>query len=298
MNTPLTQIHQDFCNYCLAFKGNTKQTILWYKEAFTYLTKYSQAISLNDLNSEVIEKWILQGKLEKNWSAKTIKNRLQALSLFFDWCVTKKLIPQNPTENIPRPKLPKRIPKHLSKEEALALLDWAKNYPYSYKFDKFRSIAIIATFIYTGIRLRELKNLKMEDIDLSAMTLFINNGKGDKDRVIPLNPILIEYLSKYLTQRKRLNKCCPYFFTALREDTCMSPNVVKRLKEKLSKKSGIKFHPHLLRHTFATLMLEGGCDLFALSKMMGHSEIQTTTLYLSATTEHLREQIIKHPLNL
>ena len=73
--------------------------------------------------------------------------------------------------------------------------------------------------------------------------------------------------------------------------------MIKRLVEKLREKSGIYFYPHMLRHTFATLMLEGGCDLFALSKMMGHSDIKTTTIYLSATTAHLQEQIKKHPLD-
>ncbi len=69
--------------------------------------------------------------------------------------------------------------------------------------------------------------------------------------------------------------------------------VVKKIRQK----SGIHFYPHLLRHTFATLMLEGGCNIYALSKMLGHSDIKTTTIYLAATTAHLQEQIRKHPLD-
>ncbi|MBS1492230.1 MAG: site-specific integrase [Bacteroidetes bacterium] len=72
---------------------------------------------------------------------------------------------------------------------------------------------------------------------------------------------------------------------------------IKRLVERIKEASGIKFHVHKLRHTFATLMLEGGCDIFSLSKMMGHSDIKTTTIYLAACVHHLREQILKHPLN-
>jgi site-specific recombinase XerD len=72
---------------------------------------------------------------------------------------------------------------------------------------------------------------------------------------------------------------------------------IKRLVEAIREASGIKFTIHKLRHTFATLMLEGGCDIFSLSKMMGHSDIKTTTIYLAASAEHLRAQMIKHPLN-
>ena len=76
----------------------------------------------------------------------------------------------------------------------------------------------------------------------------------------------------------------------------MSDNVIKRLFAKLQQKSKLKFHPHMLRHTFATLMLEGGCDIFSLSKMMGHSDIKTTAIYLTATVKHLQGQMRKHPL--
>lgn len=152
--------------------------------------------------------------------------------------------------------------------------------------------------MYTGIRLQELRNLKMVDVDFTEKTLFVESGKGDKDRIVPLNNKLIEILQDYLKERVRLKKSCPYFFTAMREDNRMGDLVIKRLVIKIREKTKIHFYPHLLRHTFATLMLEGGCDLFSLSKMLGHSDIKTTTIYLSATTAHLQQQIEKHPLNL
>ena len=124
----------------------------------------------------------------------------------------------------------------------------------------------------------------------------MKSGKGDKDRIIPLNETLIDILKAYLEERSRLNKKCEYFFTTMREDNRMGDLVIKRLIVKIKEKSGIPFYAHLLRHTFATLMLEGGCDLFSLSKMLGHSDIKTTTIYLAATAAHLQGQIEKHPL--
>lgn len=258
---------------------------------------YTNIEDVENISKRVVEDWIFAGKAEKKWMAKTIKNHLMAMSLFVDWLIEEEYMKENVVKRIPKPRLPKRIPKHLPKDEALELLEWARNYPYSYKFERSRATAIMAVFLYTGVRLEELRNLKVEDLNLENRTLFVRSGKGNKDRIIPLNTRLIEFLEVYLKDRKRLEKSCPYFFTAMRENAQMGDSAIKRLIWKIREKSGIYFHPHMLRHTFAVLMLEGGCDLFSLSKMMGHSDIKTTTIYLSATTAHLQEQIVKHPLS-
>ena len=175
---------------------------------------------------------------------------------------------------------------------------WTRNYPYAYPFEAARAEAIIATFLYTGIRKAELRSLEVRDVDLANRVLTVRAGKGSKDRMIPLIPRMIPILEAYLRERHRLNREMPYFFAGIRTRTRISASVINSLVEKLRKKSGIHFSAHKLRHTFAVLMLEGGCNLFALSKMMGHSDIKTTTIYLSATTAHLQEQIGKHPLEV
>jgi len=290
-------LHNRFCQYSVVFKGNTKSTIRWLKGDFSQFISFSKIESINDLTRSIVEDWIVKGKLESNWSAKTIRLRIQSLSLFVDWCVKEGLIEENFVKDIPRPKVPAMIPKHLTETQTEILFDWVKNYPYEYKFDRTRSIAIISTFIYTGIRKEELRNLRFTDVDLTNKTLFVKSGKGSKDRIVPIHSKLIDVLNDYLKDRKRLKKTCPYFFTSMRQDTKMGDLVIKRLVQKLRKKSGLHFYPHLLRHTFATLMLEGGCNLYALSKMLGHSDIKTTTIYLSATQSHLQEQIVKHPIS-
>lgn len=295
-DTELVRLHNRFRDYSFTFKGNRPRTIKWYYHTFTEYITFSKSEKLADFTKHSIEDWIFNGKSEKNWSAKTVRNYLQATSLFGDWLVQEEYIDSNPIRKISRPRLPKQLPKHLSMDDAMKVLDWTKNYPYGYKFEKKRGHAIIATFIYTGLRLEELRNLKVDEVDIESKTLFVRSVKGGKDRMIPMTLSLIEILEEYLKERRRLKKTCPYFFTALRQDSEMGEHVIKRLVKKIRERSGIYFYPHLLRHTFATLMLEGGCDLFSLSQMMGHSDIKTTTIYLSDTASHLQEQIIKHPL--
>jgi site-specific recombinase XerD len=100
-----------------------------------------------------------------------------------------------------------------------------------------------------------------------------------------------------LKERKRFKRTCPEFFTSFIHNKGLSRDGLEHVVDKLKTASGMKFGLHQLRHTFATLMLEGGCDIFSLSKMMGHASIKTTTIYLAASAEHLRTQMFKHPLN-
>jgi site-specific recombinase XerD len=171
------------------------------------------------------------------------------------------------------------------------------NYPYTYTYQRYRNHAVFATFIFTGLRRKELLSLRFADVDLENKSIFVNQGKGGKDRVIPICSTLNGVLVRYLEERRRLKKTCPEFFTSLNRDGGFTNEGLKRVVDLFNKRSGIKFNVHRLRHTFATLMLEGGCDIFSLSKMMGHSDIKTTTIYLAASAEHLRGQMMKHPMN-
>jgi site-specific recombinase XerD len=134
-------------------------------------------------------------------------------------------------------------------------------------------------------------------LDIENMTIFVRQGKGSKDRIVPMSYTLALSLKSYLGYRRKLNKSCPEFFTSLIRNQAFTDSGLRRLVDQISKASGIEFTIHKLRHTFATLMLEGGCDIYSLSKMMGHSDIKTTTIYLAASAEHLRSQMTKHPMN-
>ena len=160
-----------------------------------------------------------------------------------------------------------------------------------------RNHAVLATFLYTGLRKKELLRLRFLDVDLTNLSIFVYRGKGGKDRSVPICQSLAEILSVYMKERQHIRRTCPEFFTSFTHNMGMCDSALRRVIARLREASGIGFSAHRLRHAFATLMLEGGCDIYSLSRMLGHSDISTTTIYLAASAEHLRAQMMKHPLN-
>ena len=293
----IQKLHEKFCNYSEALKDNTPRTIRWFREVFSYFTKQTSVRTPQDITADVIEEWIIMGKMKKGWSAKTRRTRLQAMKSFCEWLVLKNYLQENPLDYIALPSLPKRIPEYLTKEQAKELLQCTEYYDFDYHFERKRALAIIATFLFTGIRRQELIDLKYNEVDLANRVIFVRNGKGKKDRIVTFCPRLKMILHDYQKDRERLRKSCSNFFTSLRYNTKMGDKVIPRLCKKIKKASEIPCNPHLLRHTYAVLMLQGGCDIFHLSELMGHSDIKTTTIYLNAAVNHLQKQTGRHPLN-
>jgi len=261
------------------------------------LCENQKITEIEEVNGDKVRAFFFYGRTQRNWNANSFITFHKSLVVFFRWCVQEKYLKDNPAEDIETPKLERKLPPKLTKQEAMKLLEVVYNYPYHFKFERYRNHAIFSTFIFSGIRSKELIHLKYTDIDVENLSLFVFQGKGGKDRVVPICYKLAESLKKYLTERQRLNKTCPEFFASLNRNVGFTNSGLKRLVIKIKKASGINFTVHKLRHTFATLMLEGGCDIYSLSKMMGHSDIKTTTIYLAASAEHLRSQMTKHPLN-
>lgn len=288
---------QKFYDYSLFIKGYSKETIKRYRQIISFYRRFAKVSQIKEITEENIRAFLLYGRTERAWRATTFILYHKSLLVFCRWCVAQKYMTSNPAEDMEMPKLEKRLPPKLTKQEALKLLEIVYNYPYDYKFLRYRNHAMFSTFIFAGLRKKELLKLKLTDVDIENLSIFVNQGKGSKDRIIPMSYTLAQTLKRYLMERNRLNKTCSEFFCSLNRNMGYTNNGLKRLVVQMRKASGIKFTIHKLRHTFATLMLEGGCDIFSLSKMMGHSDIKTTTIYLAASAEHLRSQMGKHPLN-
>jgi site-specific recombinase XerD len=286
-----------FCDYSSFIKGYSIATVRRYRNTVLSYCKMMGVSEISQVNDNNVRELFYKGRTERNWSPNTFIVYHKTLLVFFRWCVKQGYLTKNPVEDVEKPKLENKLPFKLNKQTALKLLEIVYNYPYDSRFLRYRNHAIFSTFIFTGLRKKELLNLKYSDVDLENFTIFVKQGKGNKDRIIPMSYTLAQTLKRYVEERKRFNKTCPEFFASSRGNMGFTDNGLKKLVELMRDKSKIKFTVHKLRHTFATLMLEGGCDIYSLSKMMGHSDIKTTTIYLSASAEHLRGQITKHPLN-
>jgi len=290
-------LSRQFCEYSLSIRGYSPYTIRRYRTCVAFFSKASGIAKMEDITEEGVRAFFYSGRLDRNWSPNTFAIYHKSLLVFFRWCIKQGHLERNPVADIEMPKKEKKLPRKLTKQDALRLLELAYNYPYEYPFLRYRNHAIFSTFVYAGLRKQELLNLKLTDVDTDNLTIFVRQGKGNKDRIVPMSTALAQALKRYKDERKRLHKTCPEFFCSLRGNEPFTVNGLKKLIEQLRISLRLHFSAHTLRHTFATLMLEGGCDIFSLSKMMGHSDIKTTTIYLAATADHLRLQMTKHPLN-
>lgn len=288
---------QQFYDYSQFIRGYSKDTIRRYRQVINFYCALAGIEEIEEVNNDNVRNLFFYGRTQRKWSANTFICYHKSLGVFFRWCIQEGKMKDNPTKDIEIPKLEKRLPPKLTKQEAMRLLEVVYNFPYKYHFLRYRNYAIFSTFLFAGLRKKELLKLKYTDVDLENLSIFINQGKGSKDRVVPICAKLADCLERYLKERKRLKRTCPEFFTSLNRNIGFTETGIKRLVESIKKASDIKFSIHKLRHTFATLMLEGGCDIYSLSRILGHNDIKTTTIYLAASAEHLRSQMTKHPLN-
>lgn len=287
-----------FYDYSLNIRGYSRATVKRYKYVIEAFAKFTGVRKISDISDSKVREVFYYGRTSRNWSANTYLIYYLTLKVFFRWCSQQGLLSSNPIDGIEIPKIEKKLPVRLTKSDAMRILDLVETCPNHNYFTRQRNYALFSMFIFAGLRKQEALNLKVADVDVENMTVFVRRGKGNKDRILPMSSMLVQSLKRYLEERKRLRRTTSYFFASSFKDMRYTDNGLKRLVKQISEASGTKFSVHKLRHTFATLMLEGGCDIYSLSKMMGHSDIKTTTIYLSATPEHLRSQMTKHPLNM
>lgn len=290
-------LRDQFCDHSTFIRGYSPDTIRRYRTTIQLFCRNANVREIEQCTPERVREFFYRGRAERHWSTASFITFHNSLAVFFRWCVERGLMPSNPADGIERPKLSKRLPQRLTEQEVLRLLEYVQNYPWPYTFLRYRNYAIFATFVFAGLRKNELLHLRLVDLDLDDRSILVRQGKGSKDRMVPVSSTLAGILARYLEERRRLGRTCPEFFTSLNRDMGFTEEGLKRLVIAAKRMTRLEFHVHTLRHTFATLMLEGGCDIFSLSKLMGHSDIKTTTIYLAASASHLQAQMVKHPLN-
>ncbi len=234
-------------------------------------------------------------RLEKRGlSVRSRSRALAALRSFYKYLLRGGLIKNSPCEVVDTPKMVKRLPEYLTREEVERLLEA----PGMDTAVGLRDRAMIEVLYATGLRVSELVSLKLNDLNLQRgyLTAF---GKGGKQRIVPMGQTSLELVAKYLgTGRGAILKgrSSPYLFVTARGTKMSRQNFWSMLK-RYALRAGVdrkKIKPHIIRHSFATHLLEGGADLRVVQEMLGHADISTTQIYTHITTESLKNLHSKH----
>lgn len=247
------------------------------KKVYSYWCLKYLSRSSSNLSTESIRSYLLELH-KKGFSKSSI--RLVVAALKFLLCSVLK-IELNITD-IPIPKKKKQLPKHISKDDILKLINSYKNLKHK----------LVVSLLYSsGLRVSELANLKRENINIDESTLFVSSGKGDKDRYTIFARSTIKDLLKYLCQTEFKTK---YLFEG-RNGKYTVKTIQKIIENGCNKAKINKITPHILRHSFATHLLESGTDIRLIQKLLGHSRVDTTMIYTHVTNSTLRG--VKSPLD-
>lgn len=287
----LNDLKLQFRNYYLDERGLTAKSYRAIISHMEQLLKFSQTQNIRNINDSVVREFLSTTKEARAWSPKTIRTYLQSIRTFFKWCQIRGFVKDNPTRGIGNPKLPKRLPRCLTKEQAQTIVANANSYHWISEFAKTRNTTILYMFLYTGIRLNELLKLQFGNVDLIDNEILVREGKGRKDRIIPIHPTLNRLLRIYFMQRKLKKKQSKWFFTGINSDKRLYEKNIHEICSKVSISSGVKFTPHMLRHTFARLACDENINLFKLKEILGHSAISTTQIYLSVSKKGVKESV-------
>jgi site-specific recombinase XerD len=222
--------------------------------------------------------------VKRKLAAHTIKAQSSALRFLY----VRTLRRHHMLEHIPMPKTPVKLPKILSREEIAHLIDGSSNLMHR---------AILMTLYSTGMRRSELCSLQVSDIDSARNIIHIRNGKRGRDRDVPLSAKLLETLREYWRWMKPKTWLFPGYQKGWRADVAICDKVVWCACKQAAKNAGIekRVTPHLLRHSYATHLLEAGADLRTIQLLLGHVELKHTVIYLHLSQRHL--QAVPNPID-
>lgn len=288
----------DYLDFLRLEKGLSDNSIKAYERDFNklqlFIDKNYKDLTPSDIQRDHLEDF-LASLYDEGLNARSQARVLSSIKGFYKYLMLQDIIEDDPTETIQGPKLARKLPDILTIEE-IDMLEAAIDQS---KLEATRNLAIIETLYGCGLRVSEAVSLRISDLFFKDEYIKVV-GKGDKERLIPINPVAISKINIYLNDRSKLKinpKSEDILFLNRRGNQLTRVMVFTIIKD-LARRAGLKkrISPHTFRHSFASHLFERGVDLRIIQEMLGHETIVTTEIYTHLSKEHLRETLMKyHP---
>jgi len=296
MPVPLYPQLQTFLDYLKFEKRYSQHTIISYQtdleQFFAYLTSQFDAPPLQNITAMFIRSWLAEMKEEKI-SSKTINRKISSLKSFFKYEIRTGALEQTPMTTVIAPKISKRLPVFVEQKDMATLFNYVT---FSDDWKGRTERLVLLLFYNTGMRLSELINLKESQLDPSHSQLKVL-GKGNKERILPVSAGLMEDIQRYISEKPVRKEGIITVFITENGKSLQARSVYTFVKYHLTQVTTIqKKSPHILRHSFATHLMNNGADLNAVKELLGHSSLAATQVYTHNTIEKLKEVFKKaHP---
>lgn len=283
-HSPLWPLVDDFLRYLKVERQLSPHTQKSYLRQLTALINIAEKIALSDwrqLDVAKVRMLLVQSK-RLGLNPASLALRMSALRSFLDWLVHNGILTANPAKGISTPKSGRHLPKNMDVDEVNKLLDIDSNDPLA-----IRDRAMLELMYGSGLRLSELVGLNCQRINLESGDVWVI-GKGSKERKLPIGRLAIEWIERWLPMRELFEPEDDALFITKNGNRISARNVEKRFSQWGVKQSvNGRVHPHKLRHSFATHMLESSGDLRAVQELLGHANLSTTQIYTHLDFQHL-----------
>jgi len=300
----INELFEKFTNQCRYVSKMSEATIVGYQSTFKLLQTINPGLTIKMLTPELMTEFfkILEKRARIVGRDKEVKIGIKSstvatyrskLNKFFLWLVNNEYLKTNPFDTIPYPDVNYDDKKFLRKAEIEKIMAAIATRSNNLLVRK-RDMAMFYTMLYCGLRKGEIIGLKVYNINLELreLTVAAETSKSKTTRIIPINQELITLFKDYLAERKKHNYQTPCLFVSNNKDAGITFSGLKHCVDEIKKLSGINFHPHQFRHTFAVNMLNNHSDIAKLKQLMGHRDIRMTASYLRCLpTECMREDV-------
>lgn len=265
---------------CLLLDGKSEKTVRQYVRTCRKLSDLIHK-RFDEMGTYDI-RFYLAKDMERGLHSTSIENQRAYISAFFQWLTCEDIIQKNPAAKIPPIKCAKEIRKAFSDVEIDALRTACKN-------EKER--AIIEVLLSTGVRVSELASMQIDDINKSTMTVHVKHGKGNKERITYINDVALRHLLAYINTRKETGTVLFYN----KDHEPLQDGGIRKVLYAIGNRAGVdNVHPHRFRRTFATNLSKRGMEIQLIQKLMGHSNINTTMVYIALDDTQIQASYKQH----